>query len=120
MPQSHKFKSPENDAKIAFSEKMKTFIQQNSTNDCQIAITGMPFVDVTMDNSLIKSQLGSIIIAIIFVILIVGVNLKSLKGAREEITISSPSLAPLVISTWVKLLMPVSSDTFSALFFVSL
>ncbi len=75
-----KFKSPENDAKITFSEKMKTFIQQNATKDCQIAITGMPFVDVTMDNSLIKSQLGSIIIAIIFVILIVGIILKSLKG----------------------------------------
>lgn len=38
----------------------------------------MPFVDITMDRSLINSQLGSISIAIIFVIIIVGFILRSL------------------------------------------
>jgi predicted RND superfamily exporter protein len=72
-----KFKSPDNEAKKKFAEYMNSFIQANSTKDCKIEITGMPFVDITMDQSLIRSQFGSIIIALIFVILIVGLILRS-------------------------------------------
>jgi len=73
-----KFKSPDNEAKKEFARYMNIFIDANSTSDCQIQITGMPFVDITMDQSLINSQLGSITIAIIFVIIIVGLMLRSL------------------------------------------
>lgn len=72
-----KFKSPDNDAKKEFARLMDAFIAENSMDDCQIEITGMPFVDITMDRSLINSQLGSISIAIIFVIIIVGIILRS-------------------------------------------
>lgn len=75
-----KFKSPENNEKITFKKDMNTFIQNNITDTNQIDITGMPFVDTTMDRSLINSQLGSISIAIIFVIFIVGLILKSFKS----------------------------------------
>ncbi|MCA0933344.1 MMPL family transporter [Lutimonas saemankumensis] len=72
-----KFKSPDNDSKIVFSKYMAAFIEENSNTECEIQITGMPFVDITMDQSLINSQMGSISIAIIFVIIIVGLMLRS-------------------------------------------
>lgn len=89
-----KFKSPDNQSKIVFSEYMNTFIKQNSTADCQIEITGMPFVDITMDKSLTNSQMGSISIAIIFVIFIVGLILRSLKNGLFA---SIPIVAAIII-----------------------
>ena len=74
-----KFKSPDNVSKKEFAAYMAKFIEENSNEDCQIRVTGMPFVDITMDQSLVNSQLGSISIAIFFVILIVGLILRSLK-----------------------------------------
>jgi predicted RND superfamily exporter protein len=73
---------------------MDDFIQENSRADCQIEITGMPFVDITMDRSLINSQLGSISIAIIFVIIIVGLMLKSLINGLYA---SIPIIAAIII-----------------------
>lgn len=75
-----KFKSPDNQSKKKFADYMETYIKENSTEDCQIKITGMPFVDVTMDRSLINSQISSILIAIIFAIIIVGLILRSLSS----------------------------------------
>ena len=75
-----KFKSPDNKSKIEFAKYMNRFIAKNSTEECQIQITGMPFVDITMDQSLINSQIGSIAIAIFFVIVLVGGILRSLKS----------------------------------------
>lgn len=73
-----KFKSPDNNSKKVFADYMQKFINENSTEDCQIQITGMPFVDITMDRSLVNSQFGSILIAIFFVILFVGIILRSM------------------------------------------
>ena len=89
-----KFKSPDNESKIAFAKYMDDFIQENSREDCQIQITGMPFVDITMDRSLINSQLGSISIAIIFVIIIVGLMLRSLINGLYA---SIPIIAAIII-----------------------
>jgi predicted RND superfamily exporter protein len=74
------FLSPDNKSKKVFGEYMDKFIKENSTDDCQIAITGMPFIDVTMDRSLVKSQFGSLTIAVIFVIIIVGLILRSFSS----------------------------------------
>jgi hypothetical protein len=74
-----KFLLPENKSKKEFDDYMKRFIEKNSTPTCTIEITGMPFIDVTMDRSLINSQLGSLAIAILFVIIIVGAILRSFK-----------------------------------------
>jgi len=75
-----KFKSPDNKSKKVFAEYMNTFIKQNSTEDCRISITGMPFVDITMDRSLINSQIASITIAVIFSILLVSLILRSVSS----------------------------------------
>lgn len=89
-----KFKSPDNESKIVFANYMDEFIQKNSREDCEIQITGMPFVDITMDRSLINSQLGSISIAIIFVIIIVGLMLRSI---RNGLLASIPIIAAIII-----------------------
>jgi len=89
-----KFMSPDNKAKIEFSNYMDDFINEHSTDECVIEITGMPFVDVTMDRSLIRSQFGSLSIAIIMVIIFVGLILRSIKTG---IFATIPIIAAIVI-----------------------
>jgi len=89
-----KFRSPDNKAKKAFATYMKNFIRENSNPECQIEITGMPFVDITMDRSLINSQLGSLSIALIFVVIFVGIILRSLSSG---IYATLPILAAIII-----------------------
>ncbi len=89
-----KFKSADNDAKKEFARYMDKFIKENSTEDCRIEITGMPFVDITMDRSLINSQLGSISISIVFVIIIVGLILRSFYSGLYA---SIPIIAAITI-----------------------
>ncbi len=72
-----KFTSPEIKEKKAFSEDIRAFINSISTEECKIQITGMPFVDVTMDKSLIDGQLKSVAVVIFFVIIILSLILKS-------------------------------------------
>lgn len=74
-----KFKSPDNESKKVFADYMEAYISKNKSPDYQIEITGMPFVDITMDRSLINSQIGSILIALVFVIIVIGFVLKSFK-----------------------------------------
>jgi predicted RND superfamily exporter protein len=74
-----KFKSPDNESKKVFADYMEAYIAKNKSADYQIEITGMPFVDITMDRSLINSQIGSILIALVFVIIVIGFVLKSFK-----------------------------------------
>ena len=83
-----KFKSPDNESKKEFAKYMRKFIAANSSEECEIEITGMPFVDITMDQSLINSQIGSILIAILFVIILVGIILRSwISGLYASIPI---------------------------------
>ena len=89
-----KFKSPDNKSKIEFAKYMNRFIAENSTEECQIQITGMPFVDITMDQSLINSQIGSIAIAVFFVIVLVGAILRSLKSG---IFAAIPIIATIIL-----------------------
>ncbi|HSO88028.1 MAG TPA: MMPL family transporter [Draconibacterium sp.] len=85
-----KFISADNEAKKEFGKYMQKFISENSTETCEIQVTGMPFIDVTMDRSLINSQIGSVLMAILFVIIIVGLILRSpVSGIYAAIPIVS-------------------------------
>jgi len=85
-----KFMDSDNKAKKEFASYMQKFIDENSTQTCEIEITGMPYIDATMDRSLINSQIGSLVIAVIFVIFIVGLLLRSaLSGLFAAIPIVS-------------------------------
>jgi len=89
-----KFVSQDNKSKRKFAEEMDRFIRENSTEECTIEITGMPFIDLSMDRSLIRSQLGSLSIALLFVILVVGIVLRSIPTG---IYASVPIIASIVI-----------------------
>ncbi len=62
-----------------FVTYMNKFITAHSTNDCQISLTGMPSVYVRLNNSLIRSQMTSLGLAILLVIFIVSLVLKSIR-----------------------------------------
>ncbi len=89
-----KFKSAESKEAKNFVKYMDKFIKENSTDDCKIELTGMPSVYVQLDKSLLNSQLSSLLIAIIMVLLIVGAILRSpAKGIFATI----PIIATIVI-----------------------
>ena len=62
-----------------FVTYMNRFIAVHSTKDCRITLTGMPSVYVKLNNSLIKSQFTSLGLAILLVVFIVALILKSVK-----------------------------------------
>ena len=89
-----RFRSPDNESKKQFAAYMTKFINDNKSDNFTIEITGMPFVDITMDRSLINSQLGSLAIAILFVIVVVGLILRSfLSGIYATL----PIVAAIII-----------------------
>lgn len=85
-----KFASFDSKAIEDFVKYMNDYIAKNSTEDCQISITGMPSVYDKLNSSLLSSQASSLIIAILLVLVIVGIMLKSLpKGVYATIPIIS-------------------------------
>ena len=83
-----KFASSDSKEMSDFVDYMDKYIKENSTEDCQISITGMPSVYVRMSESLLSSQASSLIIAILLVLVIVGLMLKSFsKGVYATIPI---------------------------------
>ncbi|MCD6201585.1 MAG: MMPL family transporter, partial [Bacteroidales bacterium] len=77
-----------------FVISMNRFIKENNTKDCRIELTGIPSVYVKLNHSLINSQYRSLTIAIILVIFIVSVILRSfLKGIYAAL----PIIATIII-----------------------
>lgn len=62
-----------------FSERMTQFLEGQQGEVYKVSFTGMPSVYVELNNSLIRSQVSSLIIAIIMVLLLVSTILVSLK-----------------------------------------
>lgn len=63
----------------SFTAKMEQYIEEHQSDEFTMSLTGMPSVYVELENSLVKSQYTSVIIAIVMVIIIVGLMLKSFK-----------------------------------------
>jgi uncharacterized protein len=83
-----KFISVKSNEIAAFIKKMDRFILENSSETCTIQLSGIPPVYDKLNQSLIRSQFSSIIIAIILVILIVGGIFRSFsKGFMATIPI---------------------------------
>ena len=72
-----KFASADSKDMEEFVNYMNKFIKENSTEDCQIALTGMPSVYVKLNNSLIRSQFTSLTMAILLVVFIVALMFRS-------------------------------------------
>lgn len=83
-----KFASTDSKVMSDFIAHMDDFVTKNSTGECKIEVTGMPSVYSQLDKSLINSQMSSLVIAIIMVLLIVGLILRSpIKGVFAAIPI---------------------------------
>ncbi len=77
-----------------FVKYMNKYIKTNSTDDCQITLTGIPSVYIKLNSSLIRSQFSSLSIAILLVILIVALILRSFsKGIYAAV----PIIATIII-----------------------
>jgi hydrophobe/amphiphile efflux-3 (HAE3) family protein len=84
-----KFDGKGNHAAADFAKYMQPFLKKYSRPGCKIQMTGMPFIDAEMDQSLLESQIASLIIATIFVIGIVSLILWSFsKGLIASIPIA--------------------------------
>jgi len=89
-----KFASTDSKVMNDFIVHMDDFVAENSTEECKIEVTGMPSVYSQLDKSLINSQMSSLVIAIIMVLLIVGLILRSpIKGVFAAI----PIVATIII-----------------------
>ncbi|MFA5817742.1 MAG: efflux RND transporter permease subunit [Bacteroidales bacterium] len=85
-----KFASVESKSMSDFVKFMDKFIKENSTVNCKIEVTGMPSVYQKLNNSLLQSQFSSMVLAIIMVLLIVGIMMRSFaQGVYATIPILS-------------------------------
>ena len=85
-----KFASSDSKDMEEFVAYMNEYIKENSTDDCQILLTGMPSVYVKLNDSLIRSQFSSLTIAILLVVFIVALILRSIpKGIYAAVPIVS-------------------------------
>lgn len=72
----------------AFNDKMNQFIEENPSELYKINFTGIPPIYVKLNDSLVKSQYSSLIIAIILVLLFIGMIMRSfLNGIYSTIPI---------------------------------
>ncbi|MBN1119389.1 MAG: RND family transporter [Bacteroidales bacterium] len=89
-----KFASVDSKELEVFTAKMNRFIEENPNEHCKIELTGMPSVYVKLNSSLINSQYNSLLIAIIMVVLIVSLILRS---ASKGIFAAIPVVATIIV-----------------------
>jgi len=77
-----------------FNAYVKAYFNANKTDDYSIEITGLPYVNAQLDKSIVRSQITSLIIAVILVIAIVSLVFGSIV---EGLYASIPILATIVI-----------------------
>ncbi len=64
----------------AFTDKMNQFIDEHPNENFEVRFTGIPPIYVKLNESLVKSQYSSLIIAIIMVLFIVGIIMRSFSN----------------------------------------
>lgn len=89
-----KFASVDSKELEVFTAKMNRFIEENPNEHCKIELTGMPSVYVKLNSSLINSQYNSLLIAILMVVLIVGLILRS---TTKGIFAAIPVVATIIV-----------------------
>jgi predicted RND superfamily exporter protein len=77
-----------------FTNKMDKFIEENSYEHFKIKFTGIPPLYVKLNNSLVKSQYSSLLIAITLVLLIVGIIMHSFS---QGVYATIPIIATVLI-----------------------
>ena len=77
-----------------FKKHVNAYLEEHTSDDYTIQVTGMPYVNAQLDKSLVKSQLTSLIIAVILVIALVSFIFKSLL---EGLYASVPIIATIAV-----------------------
>ena len=77
-----------------FKKHVNAYLEEHTSDDYTIQVTGMPYVNAQLDKSLVKSQLTSLIIAVILVIALVSLIFKSLL---EGLYASVPIIATIAV-----------------------
>jgi predicted RND superfamily exporter protein len=89
-----KYASSDNKERQEFVNNLNRFIENESCEECEIQLTGMPFIDLKMNRSLLSSQLRSLTIAIVALIIIVGLILRSFMTG---VYATAPIIAAIVV-----------------------
>ena len=74
-----KFASINSTSMEEFEEYMNIFVKKNSSENCKIEVTGLPYIYNRLNSNIIRSQTSSLILAVCLVLLIVGLMFKSFK-----------------------------------------
>ncbi len=77
-----------------FRRYMESFFRKNLSEDYTVRITGMPFINARLDESLLKSQITSLSLAIVLVLALVSLMFGSF---REGLFASIPIIATIII-----------------------
>lgn len=77
-----------------FNAYVDTYLDAHPSDDYTIEITGMPYVNTQLDKSLVRSQITSLLIAILLVIALVSLIFRS---AVEGLYASAPIVATIAI-----------------------
>ncbi len=75
-----KYASIETEAIGEFTRKMNQFVEEHQSDTYTINFTGIPPLYVKLNDSLVKSQYSSLIIAIIAVLIFIGIIMRSFKN----------------------------------------
>lgn len=77
-----------------FDTYVKDYLKSHKSEDFTIEVSGMPYVNAQLDRSLLRSQITSLVIAILLVIALVSLIFKSL---REGLYASVPIIATIAV-----------------------
>ncbi len=89
-----KFNSKGQSEVETFDTYIQDYLSENLSEKFSVEIVGMPYVNIQMDKSLIRSQIASLIIAIILVITVISLLFRSF---RQGIYAGLPIIATIAI-----------------------
>lgn len=88
------FNTGDVDSMKVFEERLQAFIDLRQSEECSIGFTGLPSLYLRIDQSIVSSQLQSLIYATILVLFVVSVVLRSI---RNGLTSLIPIVATLLV-----------------------
>ena len=77
-----------------FDKDIQSYLAERASDNFTVEVTGMPYVNVQMDKSLVSSQIASLAIAIILVITVISLLFRSF---RQGIFAGLPIIATIAI-----------------------
>ncbi len=102
------FASWDTEAAREFVEKMNQYARELSTGDIKIRVTGLPSINVRLDDSVVRSQALSLLLAIALMFTIVSVTMWSARCGAMALT---PLLLTIVVLFGVMGLAHIPLDT---------